>query len=150
MAKSFCSLTYHIIFSTKDREPWLTAEIRPRVHAFIGGLVKREGGVPVMIGGVADHMHILAELRQDKAVSDAICAIKAISSGWVRDNMSRCGGFGWQTGYGAFSVSQSNVAKVSDYIVRQEEHHRRIGFQEEYLKFLRAHGVACDDVGLWR
>ena len=102
------------------------------------------------VGGVADHAHILAALRQDKALSDTVCAVKAISSGWIRDNLAQCAGFRWQAGYGAFSVSQSNVAKVAGYIARQAEHHRRCGFQEEYLKFLRAHGVVCDELSLWR
>jgi len=148
MARSFCNLLYHIVFSTKDREAWLTQHIRPKVEAYLGGAVNQEGGIPLVIGGMADHIHILARLRQDKTIADVLRSIKSNSSAWFRRTFRRSA-FGWQLGYGAFTVSASQVARVRKYVAEQERHHRGMSFQEEFVVLLRAHGMEFDERYLW-
>ena len=105
-------LLYHLVFSTKDREPWLQTELRPRLGEYLSGAIRREGGFCLLANGVSDHVHLLARLRQDKAISQVLRSIKANSSGWIHD------AFHWQDGYGAFTVSKSQMETVCRYIVR--------------------------------
>ena len=149
MSKSYCNLLYHIVFSTKDREPWLRPEMGPRVHQYLGGAIRDEGGIALAVNGTADHVHILAKLRQDKAVSDVLRAIKANSSGWIHDTFRDRIAFHWQSGYGAFTVSQSQVERVRGYVLNQEEHHRIVSYQEEFVALLKAHGLEFDERYLW-
>jgi REP element-mobilizing transposase RayT len=145
MSSSHCNLLYHIVFATKGREPWLAQPIRPRVHQYLGGAIRAENGIALIINGTADHVHILAKLRQDKALSKLIGEVKANSSGWISRTFKECRAFAWQEGYGAFTVSESMVTKVHRYIERQEEHHRRVSFFEEFKKILRAHRLRFDE-----
>jgi REP element-mobilizing transposase RayT len=145
MSSSYCNLLYHIVFATKAREPWMTATIRPRIHQYIGGAVRAENGIALIINGTADHIHILAKLRQDKAISKLIGELKANSSGWISRTFREAAGFAWQEGYGAFTVSESQAPKVRRYIERQEEHHRSVSFVEELKVILRAHGLPFDE-----
>ncbi len=149
MSHSFTNLLYHIVFSTRNREPWLDASMRSRLWAYLGGAIRAEGGIALCINGVADHVHILAKLRQDKAVSDVLRAIKANSSGWVHETFEHLGAFAWQRGYGAFSVSQSQAPRVRVYIVEQESRHRNETFQDEFLALLRAHEIEFDERYIW-
>src|SRR5438105_9084387 len=112
MSHSYTQLIYHIVFSTKERRPWIDAAIGPRLHEYLGGGIRGEGGTAIIVNGVADHVHILAKLRQDKAISEVLRTIKANSSGWVHETFPNCRAFAWQSGYGAFTVSQSQVEKV--------------------------------------
>jgi REP element-mobilizing transposase RayT len=145
MAHTFSDLLVHIIFGTKDRFPLIDQDLRRELHAYIGGIVKNLGGMPLSIGGVADHVHMLVELKPKIAVSDAVEKIKANSTNWVH----RFGGmrrkFAWQKGYSAFSVSRSSVERVRRYIEKQEQHHRRITFQEEYVRFLKEYGIPYEE-----
>ena len=145
MSSSYCNLLYHIVFSTKNREPWLTPQIRSRTHRYLGGAIRDEGGIAMIINGTADHVHILAKLRQDKAISKAIGELKANSSGWISRMFKDKAGFAWQEGYGAFTVSESLLSKVHRYIERQEEHHRSVSFLEEFKVILKAHGLPFDE-----
>jgi putative transposase len=145
MSSSYCNLLYHIVFSTKGREPWLTAAIRPRVHQYLGGAIRDEKGIALIINGTADHVHIVAKLRQDKAISKLVGELKANSSGWISRTFKEAGGFAWQEGYGALTVSESQVPKVRRYIERQEEHHRTVSFLEEFKVMLHAHGLPFDE-----
>jgi REP element-mobilizing transposase RayT len=145
MSSSYCNLLYHIVFSTKDREPWMVPSIRPRIHEYLGGAIRGEGGIALIVNGTADHVHVLAKLRQDRAVSKLIGEVKANSSGWISRTFKECRAFAWQEGYGAFTVSESMVAKVHRYIERQEEHHRRVSFLEEFKVILRAHRLPFDE-----
>lgn len=145
MSSSYCNLRYHIVFSTKRREPWLTPEIRPRAHQYLGGAIRDENGIALIINGTADHLHILAKLRQDKAISKLVGELKANSSGWISRTFENCAGFAWQEGYGAFTVSESQLSKVHRYIERQEEHHRSVSFLEEFKVLLKAHGLPFDE-----
>ncbi len=146
---SHTSLWYHIIFSTRGHEPYLEPAMRPRLFAYLGGAVRDEGGTALAINGVADHVHLLVRLRQDRAVSAVVGAIKANSSGWIHRTFPGYAGFAWQAGYGAFTVSASQVGKVREYVEGQEEHHRVRTFQEEFLAFLKAHGIEYDERYLW-
>jgi REP element-mobilizing transposase RayT len=150
MAHSYTNLLYHLVFSTKDRYPWLDPDIRPRVHEYLGGAIRSEGGVAYLVGGVLDHVHIFARLRQDKAVSDMLRDIKANSSGWIHKTFPNLRDFAWQAGYGAFTVSASQGDKVRRYIANQEEHHRKHSFQEEFVALLRAHGIEFDEKYVWQ
>lgn len=123
----------------------MTASIRPRIHKYLGGAIRGEGGIALIVNGTADHVHILAKLRQDKAVSKPIGEVKANSSGWISRTFKEAAGFAWQEGYGAFTVSESQAPKVRRYIERQEEHHQRISFLEEFKVILRAHGLPFDE-----
>jgi len=96
-------LLYHLVFSTKDREPWLQAELRPRLGEYLSGAIRREGGFCLLANGVSDHVHLLARLRRDKAVSEVLRSIKANSSGWIHDAFPKLRAFHWQDGYGAFT-----------------------------------------------
>ena len=145
MSSSYCNLLYHVVFSTKDRSPWLTAAIRPRVHEYLVGAIRGENGIVFIVNGTADHLHILAKLRQDKALSKLIGGLKANSSGWISRTFKECRAFAWQEGYGAFTVSESMVPKVYRYIERQEVHHRQVSFLEEFKGILRAHGFPFDE-----
>ena len=149
MAHSYTQLLYHLVFSTKERQPWLDGDIGPRVHAYLGGAIRDEGGVALLVNGMPDHVHILARLRQDKAVSAVLRDIKANSSGWIHRTLPELRSFAWQGGYGAFTVSQSQAERVRRYIEGQEEHHRKYTFKEELVALLKAHGIEYDERYLW-
>ncbi len=149
MAHSYTNLLYHIVFATKDRRPLIEPAIATRLHAYLGGGIRGEGGTALIINGTPDHVHILARLRQDKALSDVVRSIKANTSKWVHQALSSLQSFAWQTGYGAFTVSESQGEKVRRYILDQEAHHRKTTFEEEFVALLRAHGVSFDPSYVW-
>jgi putative transposase len=149
MSHSHTQLLYHLVFSTKRREPFLVPSVLPRLCEYLGGAVRGEGGTALIVNGMPDHVHILARLRQDVALSDVLRAIKANSSGWVHDTFPELRTFAWQAGYGAFTVSASQAQRVRRYIERQQEHHRRRTFQEEFVAFLKAHEIDYDERYLW-
>jgi REP element-mobilizing transposase RayT len=138
--QTFTQLHYHVVFSTKGREPTLTPAVRPRVWEYLGGMIRGERGIPILVGGADEHVHLLFTQRQDVAVSDFVGKLKSVSSGWAHETIPGCG-LWWQTGYAAFSVSHSAVDKVRDYIARQDEHHRKRTFQDEFRRMLRRHEV---------
>lgn len=148
MAQTLSNLLTHVIFSTKDRRPIIPAELKKDLHAYMGGIVKSLGELPLAIGGIADHVHLLLRLPPRLSVSDAVRTIKARSSHWMHE---QSGGtmFSWQTGYRAFSVSLSNVDTVARYIANQEIHHRKCTFQDEYIKTLKLHDVEYDERYIW-
>jgi REP element-mobilizing transposase RayT len=149
MAHSFASLLIHVIFSTKNRAPDLSAEIAGRLFPYMAGIISERKVVPVIINGPADHVHILVSVPTNESVAELLRVVKANSSRWVHEQFAAQKGFGWQAGYAAFSVSGSRAASVKDYIARQQEHHRRVSFQEEFVSFLQKHGVAYDVRDLW-
>jgi REP element-mobilizing transposase RayT len=150
MAHSYTCLLYHLVFSTKGREPWLQAELRPRLWEYLSGAIRSEGGFCLLANGVSDHVHLLARLRQDRAVSDVLRSIRANSSGWIHECFPKLQSFHWQDGYGAFTVSRSRAQVVLRYIANQEVHHRRLTFQEEFLALLKAHEIEYDERYLWK
>lgn len=145
MPGTFHNLKFHLVFSTKHREPWLTPELRTRVHEYLGGIIRGERGKVLEVGGVADHVHILFGWRTDEALSSLVRNLKANSSRWIHDTFPTLRAFAWQEGYSIFTVSQSQVEKVRNYIQRQEEHHEMKLFHDELLEFLRSHEVEFDE-----
>ena len=150
MPHSFASLFTHVIFSTKDRMPAINAELKPPLLAYMGGIVREMHGTALIINGTADHVHLLIGLPPTLALSDGMRILKSNSSRWIHERYSAHSAFGWQAGFGAFSVSQSSVSAVSAYIAQQEEHHRRVPFKEEFLMFLKKHGIAYDERYIWQ
>jgi putative transposase len=139
MASTFLSLHYHIVFSTKDRRPLIRPDWRPHLHEYLGGIIRKQGGIPETIGGVEDHVHLLIGLKATHCLADVMRELKRDSTKWVKENHDR--EFAWQDGYAAFTVSVSNVPAVREYILKQERHHKRLTFQDELMKLLKKHGV---------
>jgi putative transposase len=149
MANTFSSLNVHCIFSTKERVPLLTPEVRERLWQYLGGMARQNGLRAKCVGGVADHVHLLLSLSTIIAVSKAIQLIKAGSSGWIHQTFPKLRNFSWQQGYGAFSVGVSQMPETIHYIEHQAEHHRTRTFQEEYLAILKKHEMPFDEKYLW-
>ena len=145
MSNTYTSLNYHIVFSTKNREPWLKEDIRERLWPYLGGIARENGMKALEIGGVADHVHLLLSIPASMALSKAVQLIKGGSSHWMKETFPKVTGFAWQDGYGAFTVSQSQLDAVREYIRNQEEHHRTKSFAEEYRAFLERHQVEFDE-----
>lgn len=149
MANTYTSLHYHVIFSTKNREPWLRLDIEQRIWAFIGGIARSHKMTALQVGGVDDHIHALVIAPPTIAPCQIAQYLKGDSSKWIHEEFSTLRNFGWQDGYAAFTVSKSNIPSVIKYIQNQREHHRKKTFQEEYLEFLRENGIEYDDRYLW-
>ncbi len=148
MPSTHLRLHYHLVFSTKDRIAHIHRDWRDRLHAYMGGIVRDLGGVPESIGGVEDHVHMLVGLRATHRLADVLKEVKGSSSKWVHEELKKPL-FSWQEGYGAFTISASQIQAVKDYIAQQEEHHQRKTFQDEYLEFLKSSGVEYDEKYLW-
>ena len=144
MAGTFTNLLYHIIFSTKDRLPSIQPEWRDRLWEYMGGIIRGEGGIALRIGGVADHVHLLVTLKPKHDVSTILQKLKSKSSGWVHE-LFPDSGMWWQEGYGAFSYSKSQVDAVINYIQKQELHHAKKSFKEEYIDFLEKFEIEYDE-----
>ncbi|HAV63347.1 MAG TPA: IS200/IS605 family transposase [Verrucomicrobiales bacterium] len=145
MAGTFHNLKFHLVFSTKGRDRWLTEVLRPRVWEYLTGILKGEGAKVLAIGGVEDHVHILFGWRTDEAISVLVRNLKANSSKWIHQTFPELAEFRWQEGYAIFSVSESQVERVKHYIAGQKEHHRVKSFQEELVEFLKAHNMPYDE-----
>ena len=148
MPSTHLSLHVHIIFSTKNREPFIANEWRDRLHAFLGGAVRTAHCVPEAIGGTSDHVHLLIGIRATHRLADVMRDIKQASSKWVHELIG-LRSFGWQDGYGAFTVGASQIDQVKEYIRKQAEHHRKRTFQDEYVEFLKRYGIEYDDRYIW-
>jgi len=149
MGNTYTSLHYHIVFSTKNRERWLTHDIRERIWAYLGGIARENKMTPVQIGGIEDHVHVLTGATSSIAPSKMAQLIKGGSSAWIHDTFPKMRGFAWQDGYGAFTVSKSKIIDVKTYIEGQSEHHQKLTFQEEYIALLKRHGIEYDERYLW-
>jgi REP element-mobilizing transposase RayT len=139
MGSTFLSLHYHIVFSTKERRPFLRDSWRATMHEYLGGTVRGLGGIPEAIGGVADHVHLLVGLRATHCLADFMQELKKATSVWAKDNHEP--EFAWQDGYAAFTVSYTHIGAVTEYIRTQEEHHRQTDFVEELKQLLEKNGV---------
>ena len=149
MARSYTNLIYHIIFTTKDRRPTITTEREQRLYAYIGGVIRGLGGILLCVNGVADHLHLLVKLRPDKSISDVLRELKSNSSGWMHNVFPDAVDFSWQSGYGAFTVSESQIEVVANYIARQKEHHRKESFEDEFVTMLEKNGIEFELKYLW-
>ena len=142
MASSYLNLHVHVVFATEDRVPCIVPAWRSDLHAYLGGVARGLGAAPLRIGGVADHVHLLLGLKAVHSVASLVREIKKGSVYWARE---RHRGFGWQSGYAAFSVGRSEIERVARYIANQEEHHRKVSPLEELLTLLREEGVEFDE-----
>ena len=150
MPQSLSAVYLHAVFSTKERRPFLQdSELRNSLHHYLGGVSKKLECAPIRIGGVEDHVHILARLSRTITQADWIKELKRASTLWLREQSKTLSDFSWQSGYACFSVSVSNLDAVSVYIDGQVEHHRKVTFQEELRTFLKKHGESWDEKYLW-
>jgi REP element-mobilizing transposase RayT len=150
MSQSLSKVWTHLIFSTKDRYPFLSKpEIREQTHAYLAGILRKHNCTTLVVGGVADHVHLLFVLSKNISIAEIVYETKRGSSKWIKTEGPEFRQFHWQNGYGAFSVSQSHVEQVRRYIAAQEQHHRRVAFQDELQLFLRRYEAEYDERYLW-
>ena len=149
MPQSLARLHTHLIFSTKNREPIIDDAIREVLHAYMATVLQNLGCAPVLINSVEDHVHLLFDLSRTVSVSQVVEDVKKSSSKWIKTQGSMFSSFSWQSGYGAFAVSEAKVAIVRAYIADQREHHRKKTFQEEYRQFLEKHNIVFDERDVW-
>lgn len=149
MPQSLSSVLIHVIFSTKNRYPWITSEVEPELYAYMIALWKDLGCPSLQINGMLDHIHILFFLSRTVCLSEVVMKGKKESSKWIKSKGPQFREFAWQQGYGVFSVSESNADRVKDYIKNQKSHHATRTFEDEYVAFLDKHNVPHDKRYLW-
>ena len=149
MSQSLARLHIHLVFSTKQRAPLLRDPVRESLHRYMAVVIEDLGCKATLINSVEDHVHLLFELGRTVAVSEVAESVKKSSSKWIKTIGSDYSDFAWQAGYGAFSVSSSNVLAVRDYVADQREHHRKLRFEDEYRALLERHGIAFDERYVW-
>ncbi len=148
MPHTYANLLYHIVFSTKNREPYLAEELRERIYKYICGTVRGLGGKCIEIGGIEDHVHLLVVLKPTMNMSKFIQDLKPNVTKWARASVHPT--FEWQNGYGAFTVSESQVEPVRKYIRNQKAHHSKRGFEDEFVALLDKSGVEYEREFLWK
>jgi putative transposase len=149
MASTLTNLIYHVVFSTKGREPMIVHPLRVELYRYMGGIVKNEGGILLQIGGMPDHLHLVLKLKPTHELSKIMQKIKGNSSKWINTQGILKDRFSWQDGYGAFSVSESQVPVVVRYVKEQEAHHRKLSFKDEFTQILERHQVEYEERYLW-
>ena len=148
MPHTYTNLLYHIIFSTKERYPFITAEFKPRLYEYLGGTTRGIGGICLEIGGVEDHVHLLVKLKPNLDISKLLQELKPNVTNWAKREIFPK--FEWQNGYGAFTVGESQIEPVRRYIQKQEEHHKKVSFEDEFKDLLRKSGIEFDEKYLWK
>jgi len=141
---SYTHLAYHIVMGTKERRPFITAPLLPRLREYLGGIIRQQEGQMLIANGPEDHLHVLAQLSPRYSVSDALRVLKSNASGWVHRTFPEFRAFGWEDGYAAFSVSRSILPRILKYIEGQQEHHKRMSFREELVRLFEPHRIAYD------
>ena len=150
MPQSLSAVYLHLVFSTKERRPFLRDKtVRDALHAYLGGVSKTLDCPPLIVGGVEDHVHLLCRFARTITQAEWVKELKRISNGWLKEQGRDYADFEWQGGYADFSVSQSNLEPVKQYIASQEEHHRKTTFQEELRTLLRKHEIEFDERYVW-
>ena len=150
MPQSLDKIYLHLVFSTKNREAWLSPELRTDLHAYLGGVCNGRNIPPVRIGGVADHVHLLARFPRTVTVAAWVEEVKTTSSKWIKPRLgNNRNQFAWQRGYGVFSISPSHVDPLIHYIDNQEAHHRKETFQDEMRRFFKKYEVEFDEKYVW-
>ena len=149
MPQSLANIYIHLIFSTKERFPFLTRQVRPDLHAYMATVLANLNSPAVLINSVQDHLHILFNMGRTITLAQAVKDAKKSSSKWIKTQGADLTTFAWQSGYGGFSVSESNVPNVANYINNQEEHHRVKTFEEEYREFLAKQKIQYDERYVW-
>ena len=149
MPQSLARLHMHLIFSTKNRNAWISNGVREALYAYLASTLSNLGCKPMLINSVEDHVHLLFDLARTVSVSRCVEDLKKASSKWIKTMGPELAGFAWQTGYGIFAVSESNVEPVREYIAKQREHHQKKSFQDEYRQILERHRIVFDERYLW-
>ena len=150
MPQSLAKILVHTVFSTKDRRPFLRdAAWREELHRYLGGILNQLDCQPIIVGGVADHVHLLSTLSRTIAPAEMVKEIKRGSSLWIKTKSRDLQEFAWQSGYGMFSIGFSQIETVQEYIAGQEQHHEKISFQDEFREFLKRYAVAFDERYVW-
>ena len=149
MSQSLAKIIVHIVFSTKNHTPFLSGDIRKKLFAYLAGILKKLDCSPILINGVEDHVHILCLLSKNQMPCNVVEKLKAYSSKWIKTETPAAKDFQWQNVYGIFSVSQSNLASVKDYISGQNDHHRRSSFKDEFRAFIKNYDVQYDEQYVW-
>jgi len=149
MPQSLSSILIHLVFSTKSRHPFLTPEIDAQLYPYIAAILKAMKSPALIINGTSDHVHTLLLLSRVVTIADLVEEVKTESSKWIKTKGQQFRHFHWQSGYGAFSIGQSQAPTLKRYITHQKEHHRRVTFQDEYRKFLAAYDVDYDERYVW-
>lgn len=150
MSQSLSAVYMHLVFSTKNRHPWLKDKIlREELHSYLGGVSKKLDCPTLIVGGVEDHVHLLARFSRTITQADWIKELKRITSVWIKEKSAKHSDFSWQNGYGIFSVSVSNIDAVKHYIANQEEHHKTVSFQDEVRALFRKHQLEWDERYVW-
>ena len=149
MPQSLANVLVHLIFSTKERRPLLRDDVRPKLHAYIIGILENHGSPSLATNSVADHIHILFSLSRTITIAKIVEKVKTGSSSWLKTQGNDYRDFHWQNGYGAFSIGQSQVEDVKKYIANQPKHHRKVSFQDEYRKFLEKYKIEYDERYVW-
>lgn len=149
MPQSLSSILIHLVFSTKNREPFITRTIEPELHPYMATVFRALKSPSLAIDGTADHVHILFSVGRVISVADMVEEVKTESSKWIKTKGLEFRNFHWQAGYGAFSIGQSSVSALKRYIRSQKPHHRRVTFQDEYRKFLKRYEIPYDERYVW-
>ena len=150
MPQSLAKIIVHTVFSTKERRPFLRDRaLREELHRYLGGILSHLDCQPIIVGGVEDHVHLLATLSRTRQPSEMVKEVKRGSSLWIKERDQTLGEFGWQNGYGIFSLGFSQIKEVRDYIAGQEDHHHQASFQDEFRALLRRYEIAFDERYVW-
>ncbi|MFQ5734098.1 MAG: IS200/IS605 family transposase [Planctomycetaceae bacterium] len=149
MPQSLVRNMIHLTFSTKGRRPFISSDIRPELNQYLAGILRNCESPAVAVRSVADHSHLLFSMSRKRALMAVIEEVKKSSSKWIKTKSEQYADFYWQAGYGAFSVSQSNVDHVRRYVESQEERHREVTFQDEFRALLHRHGIEFDERYVW-
>ena len=149
MPQSLASVLVHLVFSTKNRQPLITEVIEPELHKYLSTIFRGCDSPALLVGGYNDHIHALFSLSRKWSIANIVEEVKTSSSKWIKTKGEEFGQFHWQSGYGAFSVSQSNVEQVRTYILNQKEHHSTQEFQSEYRSLLKKYQIEFDERYVW-
>jgi putative transposase len=150
MPQSLAKILVHAVFSTKERRPFLRdLALRNELHHYLGGILKRLECQPIIVGGIEDHVHLLASLSRTCQVAEMVKEVKRGSSIWLKERVPTLRDFAWQNGYGIFSIGFSQLEDVRHYVATQEEHHRKLSFQDEFRRLLQRYQVSYDEKYVW-
>jgi len=149
MPHSYNALYTHVVFAMKNRGPQIDSTLEERLYPYIGGIVRELNGKLLNVNGVEDHLHLLISMPPTASMAEIVGKVKGSSSKWIHETFPERAKFEWQRGYGAFSVSQSNVSRVARYIERQKIHHVKTSFRDEFVRLLERHGITVDERFLW-
>ncbi len=150
MAGTYSNLNFHVVFSTKNRDPIISPALEQELYPYIAGIIKGEEGILLKIGGTENHVHLVTRFKPRHVIPDMLQKIKANSSKWINEHKKINSRFSWQGGYGIFSVSESQLPRTIEYVGNQKKHHQQVTFKEEFIGFLEKNGVQYDPEHIWK